>query len=212
MVRKEVADQVHSWRLIILLVLMLLTFSGSMYVSMSNISKAVSNTRDPDKLFLYLKLLTTTDGTLPPFHVFIGFLGPLLGISLGFDANNAEQSGGTLVRLMAQPVYRDSIINAKFVGSLVIVSTLFLSLGLLMTGGGLIITGVRIEPEEFLRIICFVLLSIIYVAFWLNLSILLSVKFRRAATSALTAIAVWLFFTNCSSILLQGHFYPTRIC
>ncbi len=125
MVRKEVADQVHSWRFIILAGLILFTFLGSMYVSLSNISNAVSNTNDPDRLFLYLKLLTTTDGSLPPFHVFIGFLGPLLGISLGFDAINSEQSNGTLIRLMAQPVYRDAIINDKFVASLVVISTLF---------------------------------------------------------------------------------------
>jgi ABC-2 type transport system permease protein len=203
MVRKEVADQVHGWRFIILMGLIVLTFFGSMYVSLSNIGKAVSTAGDPGKFFLYLKLLTMTDGTLPPFHVFIGFLGPLLGISLGFDAINSEQSGGTLVRLMAQPVYRDSIINAKFVGSLIIVSALFLFLGLLMMGGGLIITGVRMEPEEFLRIICFIVLSIIYVSFWLNLSILLSVKFRQAATSALTAIAIWLFFTVFYQLLVN---------
>ncbi|MBS0030068.1 ABC transporter permease [Chitinophaga sp. 22321] len=203
MVRKEVADQVHSWRFIILAGLVLLTFVGSMYVSLSNISKAVADARDPDRLFLYLKLLTITDGTLPPFHVFIGFLGPLLGISMGFDAINSEQSNGTLIRLMAQPVYRDTVINAKFVASLIVISTLFLSLGLLMIGGGLIITGVKIEPSEFIRILCFVALSIIYVAFWLNLSILLSVKFRQTATSALTAIAIWLFFTVFYQILLN---------
>lgn len=203
MVRKEVADQVHSWRFIILAGLILLTFLGSMYVSLANISKAVSNTNDPDRLYLYLKLLTTTDGSLPPFHVFIGFLGPLLGISLGFDAINSEQSGGTLIRLMAQPVYRDSVINAKFVASLIVISTLFLSLNLLMIGGGLIITGVSIEPSEFMRILCFVILSVIYVAFWLNLSILLSVKFRQPATSALTAIAIWLFFTVFYQIIVN---------
>lgn len=203
MVRKEVADQVHSWRFIILAGLILFTFLGSMYVSLSNISNAVSNTNDPDRLFLYLKLLTTTDGSLPPFHVFIGFLGPLLGISLGFDAINSEQSNGTLIRLMAQPVYRDAIINAKFVASLIVISTLFLSLNLLMIGGGLIITGVEIAPSELMRILCFVMLSIIYVAFWLNLSILLSVKFRQTATSALTAIAIWLFFTVFYQILLN---------
>ncbi|MEZ2445762.1 ABC transporter permease [Chitinophaga sp. RCC_12] len=203
MVRKEVADQIHSWRFIILAGLILLTFLGSMYVSMTNISKAVSNAGDPDRLFLYLKLLTTTDGTLPPFHVFVGFLGPLLGISLGFDAINSEQSNGTLIRLMAQPVYRDSVINAKFVASLIVVSTLFLSLNLLMIGGGLIITGVGIEPSEFVRILCFVVLSVIYVSFWLNLSILLSVKFRQTATSALTAIAIWLFFTVFYQVLLN---------
>ena len=89
MVRKEVADHVRSWRFIIMVVLIILTFLGAMYVSLKNISAAVANEQDPDRLFVYLKLLTTTDGTLPPFHIFITFLGPLLGIALGFDAINA---------------------------------------------------------------------------------------------------------------------------
>jgi ABC-2 type transport system permease protein len=203
MVRKETADQVRSWRFIILAGLILLTFLGAMYVSLSNISKATGNVSDPDRLFMYLKLLTTTDGSLPPFHVFISFLGPLLGIALGFDAINSEQSNGTLVRLMAQPVYRDSVINAKFTASLIVISTLFLSLGLLMIGGGLVFTGVPMEPSEFARILCFVILSVIYVAFWLNLAILLSVRFRQTATSALTAIAIWLFFTVFYQILVN---------
>ncbi|WP_343703786.1 ABC transporter permease subunit [Chitinophaga sp.] len=203
MVRKEVSDQVRSWRFIVLAGLILLTFLGSMYVSLSNIQKATANVADPDRLFLYLKLLTITDGTLPPFHVFISFLGPLLGIALGFDAINSEQSNGTLVRLMAQPVYRDSLINAKFTASLIVISTLFLSLSLLMIGGGLFITGVKIEPSELVRILCFTALSVVYVAFWLNLSILLSVKFRQTATSALTAIAIWLFFTVFYQILVN---------
>lgn len=203
MVRKEVADQVRSWRFIILAAIILLTFFGSLYISIANIGKAVTNNSDPDSLFLYLKLLTTTDGSLPAFHVFIGFLGPLLGISMGFDAINSEQANGTLIRLMAQPVYRDSLLNARFTASVIVVSTLFFSLTLLMIGGGLFITGVKMEPSEFIRIMCFTALSVIYIAFWLNLSILLSVKFRQPATSALTAIAIWLFFTVFYQILLR---------
>src|SRR5690606_24825086 len=145
----------------------------------------------------------TTDNTLPPFHVFLNFLGPLLGISLGFDAINAEQNGGTLTRLMAQPVYRDNLLLSKFVSALIVVSVLFLSLALLMMGGGLIITGVRMEPQEFLRILAFVFISVVYVAFWLSLSILLSVIFKQAATSALTAIGIWLFFTVFYQIVVN---------
>jgi len=166
-----------------------------MYVSMSNIRTVVSNVNDPDRLFLYLKLLTTTDGTLPPFHVFLNFLGPLLGISLGFDAINAEQQNGTLGRIMAQPVYRDNLLLSKFISALMLVSVLFLSLALLMIGCGMILTGVLIEPEEVLRILSFIIVCVTYVGFWLGLSILLSVGFRQAATSALTAISIWLFFT-----------------
>jgi ABC-2 type transport system permease protein len=203
MVRKEVADHVRSWRFIILVALIVLTFLGSMYVSLSNLRSVVANEKDPDHLFIYLKLLTVTDRTLPPFHVFISFLGPLLGIALGFDAVNAEKNNGTLTRLLAQPVYRDTLLLAKFSGALIVISVLFLSLCLLMIGAGLIITGAPIEPGEFFRIMAFMVMSILYVGFWLSLSILLSVVFKRAATSALTAIGIWLFFTVFYSILVH---------
>jgi ABC-2 type transport system permease protein len=186
MVRKEIGGHIRSWRFIVLLGLIALTFWGAMYVSISNIRAAVSTINDPDDLFLYLKLLTTTDGTLPPFHVFLNFLGPLLGISLGFDAINSEQQSGTLTRLMAQPIYRDN-----------------LSLVLLMVGGGMVVTGVLIEAEEVLRILTFIVICVMYIGFWLGLSILLSVRFRQAATSALTAIGIWLFFTVFYQIVVS---------
>lgn len=195
MVHKEIADDIRSWRFIVLILLIVLTFCASMYASLNNIGAAVVNAGDPDRNFLYLKLLTTTDDSIPPFHVFLSFLGPLLGISLGFDAINTEYNSGTLARLMAQPVYRDNLLLSKFVSALVVVSVLFVSLTLLMIGTGLFLTGVRIEPQEFMRIMAFTVLSILYVAFWLSLSILLSVKFKQPATSALTAIGIWLFFS-----------------
>ena len=114
MVHKGIADHIRSWRFAILVALIVLTFIASMYVSLANIKSATGNTKDPDHLFLYLKLLTTTDNSIPPFHVFLNFLAPLLGISLGFDAVNSEQNSGTLTRLMAQPIYRDNLLLAKF--------------------------------------------------------------------------------------------------
>lgn len=203
MVHKEIADHIRGWRFSILTALILLTFIAAMYVSLSNIRSAVANTRDPDHLFLYLKLLTTTDNSIPPFHVFLSFLAPLLGISLGFDAVNSEQNNGTLIRLMAQPVYRDNLLMAKFVSALVIVAGLFLVLLLLMIGGGLLWTGVRMEPQELMRILGFAVMTIAYVAFWLGLSVMLSILFRQAATSALTAIGIWLFFTVFYPIVIN---------
>ena len=47
------------------------------------------------------------------------------------------------------------------------------------------------------------MLSILYVSFWLNLSIFFSVKFRQPATSALSGIAVWLFFTVFYGIIVS---------
>lgn len=194
MVRKETGDHIRSWRFIVMLILIVLTFFGALYMALKNLDTAISNVNDPNRGFIYLKLLTTSDGTLPTFHIFLGFLGPLLGIALGFDAINSERNNGTLIRLMAQPVYRDNLLLAKFLGALIVVSALLLFLILLMIGAGMLITGVPIEMTEVFRILGFLVMSILYVGFWLSLSILLSVSFKSAATSALTAIGIWLFF------------------
>jgi len=191
---KEISDHVKSWRFIILIAIIALTCLGSMHTALTNIGKAVKP-NDPAGTFFFLKLFTISDGTLPSFVVFIGFLGPLLGISLGFDAVNSEHNHRTLSRILAQPIYRDYLLNAKFLASLIIISIMFFVLGFLVMGLGLVTIGIPPTVEEFLRIISFILLSIIYVAFWLNLSILFSVQFRQPATSALSGIAVWLFFS-----------------
>jgi len=203
MVRKEIGGHIRSWRFIILLILIALTFWGAMYVSMNNIKAAVASINDPDQMFIYLKLLTTTEGALPPFHVFLNFLGPLLGISLGFDAINSEQQSGTLTRIMAQPVYRDNLLLSKFVSAIILISVLFLSLVLFMIGSGIIFTGIIIELEEALRILSFTIICVMYIGFWLGLSILLSIRFKQAATSALTAIGIWLFLTVFYQIIVN---------
>jgi ABC-2 type transport system permease protein len=193
-INKEISDHVRSWRFIILIIIIALTCLGSMYTAITNMGNAVKP-NDPEGSFLFLKLFTISDGTLPSFFVFISFLGPLLGISLGFDAVNSEQNKGTLSRILSQPIHRDYLLNAKFIAALTVISVMFFALGFLVMGSGLIIIGIPPTAEEFLRIIFFILLSILYVAFWLNLSILFSVQFRQPATSALSGIAVWLFFT-----------------
>lgn len=191
---KEISDHVRSWRFIILIVLISLTCLGSMYTALSNFGKAVTP-NDPDGAFFFLKLFTISDGTLPSFVVFVSFLGPLLGISLGFDAVNSEYNHRTLSRILSQPIYRDYLLNAKFLAALTVISVMFFVLGFLVMGFGLVTIGIPPTVEEFLRMVAFVVMSILYVAFWLNLSILFSVQFRQPATSALAGIAVWIFFS-----------------
>ena len=86
-VKKEISDTVKSWRFIIMIAIVALTCMGSLYTALDNFSSAV-NAADPEDSFFFLKLFTLSDGTLPSFIVFISFLGPLLGISLGFDCIN----------------------------------------------------------------------------------------------------------------------------
>ncbi|WAA11925.1 ABC transporter permease [Fervidibacillus halotolerans] len=206
-VRKEFADYLTSWRIIILLAIILLTCFGSLYTAVTTIKDAIEGSNDAEEIakqsYLFLKLFTVSDGTLPSFVTFVGFLGPLLGIALGFDAINSERNRGTLSRLLSQPIPRDYVINGKFVAALLLNLVLFYALGLIFMALGILIIGIPPTFEEFFRILFFLLLIIVYIAFWLNLGILFSVVFRQAATSALSSIAIWLFFSVFYSMIIE---------
>ena len=212
LLQKEISDQVRSRRFIILISLVVLTCLGALYASLGSFAKSVKPT-DAEGAFFFLRLFTLSDGRLPSYVMLISFLSPLLGIGLGFDSINSEFNGGTLSRLLSQPVHRDNILNAKFLAPLIVVSVMFFSLGFLVMGSGLIALGIPPTAEEFIRIILFILISIIYVAFWLNLSVFLSVKFRQPATAALMGIAIWLLFTVFYPMIINlvtQPFEPSR--
>ena len=199
-VQKEFSDHIRSWLFTILLALIFLACIGSIYTAVSAIRGGKLN---DDLNFLFLQMFTISDGTLPNFVFFVTFLGPLMGIALGFDAVNSERNRGTLSRLMSQPIYRDDFILAKFTASLLLVTVVIFALGLLVMGLGLYTIGYPPTPEEFWRVFFFLVLAVFYVGFWLNLSILFSIRFRQAATSALSSIALWIFFTVFYGLILN---------
>ena len=199
-VHKEISDHVKSWRFLILIGIIALTCMGSLYTALTNIGAAIKPD-DPDSSFLFLKLFTASDGTLPSFVLFINFLGPLLGIALGFDAVNSEQNKGTLSRMLSQPIHRDCIINAKFVAALIVIGIMLFVLGFLVMGFGLIAIGIPPTAEEFWRIVFFLITSVFYVAFWLNLAILFSLRFSHFCTGIRSCMAVFqcLLYDDCES-------------
>jgi ABC-2 type transport system permease protein len=200
-VQKEFGDHLRSWRFGILIGITVLACIGSIYGAVTSLKESAGNEQS-DTAFLFLKMFTASDGTLPTFATFVSFLGPLIGIALGFDAVNSERSKGTLGRLLSHPVYRDDFILAKFTASLLLITVVLFSLGFLVMGLGLITIGYPPTPEEFIRVVLFTLVAIVYVGFWLNLSILFSIRFRQAATSALSGIALWLFFSVFYSMIV----------
>ncbi|MBC7326404.1 MAG: ABC transporter permease subunit [Moorella sp. (in: Bacteria)] len=187
---KELADNLSSIRFTILVFLVTVAGVAAFYTAAQNIHQVAGN---GDAQFVFLRLFTTAGGNLPPFITFISFLGPLLGLALGFDAINGEHNRRTLSRLLAQPIYRDDVINGKFLAGLVVLAIVIIALGLLVAGLGLLLTGVPPTSEEIGRLCLYFLVTIIYVAFWLSVSLLFSLLFRQTATSALAGIALWLF-------------------
>lgn len=202
MVRKEIADYVRSWKFIILVALILLTTIGSLFTILS-IIRDNADIINSDNSFLFLNLYTASDGNLPPFITLISFLGPLIGLALGFDVISSERNRGTMSRVIAQPIPRDYFINSKFLGALTVIFVAVFSLGFLVMGLGIISIGIPPTFDEFLRIVVFLLLTCVYIAFWLNLGIVFSTLFRQSSTSALAGLSVWLFFTVFYSMILR---------
>jgi ABC-2 type transport system permease protein len=146
----------------------------------------------PTLLFLWL---FTSTGKLFSFVQFIGFFGPLIGIFLGFDSINRERVSRTLSKLASQPIYRDSIINAKFLAGVATIPIVLVGIVLIISGLGIRLIGVVPGSEEVLRLLIYVITSVLYISFWLGISILFSVVFRSTATSALASLAIWIFFS-----------------
>jgi len=188
--RKELADHLSSKRFIILFALVMLSAVFAIYIAIQTIRSVV----DPTTEFIFLKVFTTSGGNLPSFLFFLSLFIPIVGIALGFDAVNNERNTGNLSRLVSQPIYRDSIINAKFLAGLAVLSIMIISVVGIVAGLGIRIVGVPPNGEEVVRLFAFVAISIIYAGFWLALSVLFSVFFRRTATSMLASLAIWIVF------------------
>jgi ABC-2 type transport system permease protein len=207
---KELSDNFNSRRFIILFVLVYLAGIATIFIAAQNIRATVGDATSN----IFLSLFIVTGSNMPfSFPLFMSIFIPIVGISLGFDAVNSERASGNLSRILSQPIYRDDVINGKFLAGLVMIALLVLSVVTLVAGLGLRMIGVPPAAEEILRLFMFILVSILYGAFWMSLAVLFSVLFRKTSTSALAAIAVWLvlfLFIGIISNLIAGAVYPVN--
>jgi len=190
--KKELSDHFSSYRFMILFALITMVSLIIAYMVGLNIREELASVAKPKYIFL---MLFTSRGALFSLVQFIAFFGPLIGLILGFDMINRERNEGTLSRLLSQPVYRDSVINGKFLAGVVTIAIMMVSIVLLITGLGLRMAGVVPGFDEAWRIVVYLVISVIYISFWLGVAILFSIVFRGIATSALAALAVWIFFS-----------------
>lgn len=207
--KKETADHLTGVRMSILEVLGMLSAGGAVYAAVTALRGSVG--QDP---FLFLRLFTTSQGPLPAFVAFLGFLTPLVAIALGFDSVNGEFNRGTLSRILSQPIYRDALLLGKFLAGLLTMAVVLTAIWLVVSGMGLMMLGVAPGGEEVARGVVFLVATIAYGGVWLGLAMVFSVVFRQPATAALASIAVWLFFTifwNIIASVAAQVFRPVRL-
>jgi len=197
--RKELADYVTSIRFLASFILVIVVSVTGLMAA----SQGIRSANLPEGI-VFLGLFTTSGTVIPSLTYLVSLLIPIIGIALGFDAINSERAGGTLSRVLAQPVFRDSVINGKFLAGVVTLSIMVGTMLLLVGGYGLSMIGVPPTPEEIIRLFFYFFMTIVYGAFWMGLAILFSVTFRRVAASLLFSLALWLFFSIFILLIAPG--------
>lgn len=204
--RKEMADHLGSRRFAVIAAIVVL---ASLAASLSAVESP--GVLMAERQYLFLSLLTESGGALPSFLYFITFLAPLLGIILGFDAINGERQRGTLSLLVSQPIYRDSVINGKFLAALATAGVMTAAILALIGGVSIGRLGIVPNTAEIARSAVFFLASMLYISFWLSLAILFSVLFDKTSTSALAALGVWIvlgFFIHMIAGIIADQIVP----
>ncbi len=195
-VLKELSDQMSSIRIFVLELLVAAIAFVALYRAIGRLADTTAE--DP---FVFLRLFTVDTPPVPSFAGLLGFLIPLVAIGLGFDSVSSEHNRRTLSRVLSQPIYRDALLMGKFLAGMATIGIMLLGLWLLVIGAGLLLLGVPPSGDEVLRSLVFLIIALFYCGVWLALAMLLSIVFRSAATSALVALGLWLFFVLIWPIL-----------
>jgi len=207
---KELADHVRSIRFVLIIAIVALAGLAAIHSASRTIRDAAPDASGTPSIFLYI--FTLSPDRIPAFDEFIGFLGPLLGIALGFDAISAERNQRTLSRLVAQPIHRDDILLGKFLAGLAAVALAISCVITIVAGYGIVRLGLVPSLADLARLVAFFVVAVVYVGVWLALAIFLSIVSRKAATIALATIAVWLlmaFFAGLISGSIADAVHPT---
>lgn len=203
--RKEIADHLGSKRYIVLFALILIlsimsAYQGSEYIRNNPRAGFIAIFSGAQYGFSFVQLMV--------------FFGPIIGLALGFDAINKERTSGTLSVLLSQPVYRDSVINGKFLGGASALALLAVSTIAIMCGVAVPFLGFGPTLEDISRITLVTLLTILYLDFWLSLGLLYSTVTKKTSTSILMSVATWLFCSVVITIiatLIANTFAPVQM-
>lgn len=189
--RKELAENLSSKRFTITFILLFLSGASTAYLGAQELVKRGLSGFENQELFLIL--FSGAAAPIPSFVYFMGIFAPILGIALGFDVINREMSGGSMVRLLSNPIYRDSIIIGKLVAGLSVIALVISSIVGMTTGLDILLAGFGPSLDSALRIFYFTLVAILYSSVWFTIALFFSIVFRRVATSALASLALWIF-------------------
>ncbi len=134
---------------------------------------------------------------------------PFLSIAISFDTIVRERKTGTMQLFLVRSISKVSIVIGKFLGGLAAVS--IVSLSAVLIAGGLTIALIgSFSIEELARITAFTGMLLIYVSFWISISILISSVANSLSSSLFFSIFLLVSFSAwyATSVALSNLLAP----
>ncbi len=197
--RKEFLDHVSSRKFLLIFGTLLIV------VLVSAIQGASTFTQTPEAGVVSLS------GALSQMVSNISLIGGILAIAMSFDAINREKTRGSLKVLLSYPIYRDAVVNGKFLGGLAVMLVVAVTTFVAGIGTFVGITGIPLTADSAARLVLFLGMSIVYLTLFLGIGLLLSIVFPEPSTSLLGAMIVWLasaFLIPSLSFTISSIVYP----
>jgi len=197
--KKEITDAFKNKLFIITLVMLILLTIVSIILGAYQVRVQVE---EYNSSVAFLKSLGKTDLPTAPnlnpiaasksFVNYIGMLGALIAMMLGNQTIVNERKNGTLKLMLSKGVFRDELLSGKLLGNLAILFAITaISAAITFAVIGLVGTVVLTSAET-ARMLLFFLMSFLFMAFFLVLSVLFAVMIRNEKKALLLTIVVWL--------------------
>jgi ABC-2 type transport system permease protein len=187
--RKEMGDMIRSRRFLMLEGVLLLLLLVAVYSS-QGVSFMGFTTSRIDRTQVGSFLRSTSSG----FQGIISFIGPILGIGLAVTVITGEREKGTMKMLLTQPIFRDNVLNGKFLAIASILAVGYVTAYVFFLGVGIVVLGITPTVEEAFRLLLSIFFSFIYTLAFAAIALLVSVVFRRTTTAVLVALSIFAFF------------------
>jgi ABC-type transport system involved in multi-copper enzyme maturation permease subunit len=115
----------------------------------------------------------------------------LVALLFGFDQVSREKEGGTLRLMLANPASRGAVLAGKWLGNFVSLAVPFLLVSAIGIAVISLDPAVRFSSGQTGRLALILALSLVYIAFFLSLGILVSALTRRASSSLVILLFAW---------------------
>ncbi|WP_456394007.1 ABC transporter permease [Thermococcus sp.] len=125
-------------------------------------------------------------------NYYIGLVGGIFALALGFDAITREREDRTLKVLMGHPVFRDQVILGKLLGGALTLAVAVVITGMVMTG---ILMWMGITIDNYARLATYFGFIYLYLLVFFTMAVAFSAYSKKSGNALMYALVLFLTLT-----------------